>query len=64
MEGKEIFKRAAIGLAIAHTIEASIAARMAKKRGKSPVLYFFMTLPIGFPVMLRLRKTECVDESA
>ena len=63
MEGKEIIKKAAIALAIAHTMEALFAMRMAKKRGKSPVLYFFLTLPIGFPVMLRLRKAECVEEA-
>ncbi len=64
MEGKGIVKKAAIAIAIAHITEALFAMRMAKKRGKSPVLYFFLTLPIGFPVMLRLRKTECVEESA
>ena len=64
MEGKGVFRKVAIAIAIAHTIEALFAMRMAKKRGKSPVLYFLLTLPIGFPVMLRLRKAECVEETS
>jgi hypothetical protein len=64
VEGKDIIKKVAIFIAIMHPIEALIARRMAKKRGKNPTLYFFLTLFTGFPVMLRLRKIKPVEETA
>lgn len=60
MQGNDTLKKVAISLAVAHLVEALCARRMAKKRGKSPALYFLLTLFIGFPVMLRLKKVDKV----
>lgn len=41
-------------VAVMHTFEAIIAWRAAKKRGKSPALYFFLTLFLGVFVLVPL----------
>lgn len=64
MEGNANLKRVVLVIAIMHPIEAFFASRMAKKRGRSPALYFLLTLIIGFPILIRLRKIEPVPADA
>ncbi len=58
MEDKVWIKRVALFLAIAHPLEALIARRMAKKRGKDPNLWFFLTLIFGVFSLRKLKKSE------
>ncbi len=60
MDSKKL-KQTFIVIAVLHSMEALLAKRMARKRGKSPALYFVLTLFIGFPIMLRLRKVEKIE---
>ncbi len=55
MDQKDALKKVAIFLGIMHPIEALIAARMARKRGKKPVRWFLVTLVFGVFAMNRLR---------
>ena len=68
MEQSDKMKKMATQLAIMHATEALIAMRAAKKRGKSPVKYFFLTLVFGVFVLVPLlrkpkldKKSEAVD---
>jgi hypothetical protein len=50
-------------LAISHLFEAMIAYRAARKRGKSPVLYFLLTQVFGvFVLVPLLRKPKVAKE--
>lgn len=60
MQDNQNLKKAILVVAVLHPLEALLAKRMAEKRGKNPKLYFALTLFIGFPVLLRLRKAEKV----
>lgn len=62
MEGDRTLKQVAITLAVLHPIEAVIARRMAKKRGRNPNLYFFLTLVFGVFALLKLRRIEPVEQ--
>jgi predicted MFS family arabinose efflux permease len=53
-------KKVLLQLGVAHFIEALIAARAAKKRGKNPLLYFALTQVFGvFILVPLLRKPKC-----
>ncbi len=58
MENKLWLKRVIAFLAVAHPIEALIARRMAKERGKNPNLWFFLTLIFGIFSLRKLRKIK------
>jgi hypothetical protein len=50
-------------LAVSHLIEAMIAFRAAKKRGKNPFLYFLLTQVFGvFVLVPLLRKPKVAKE--
>jgi hypothetical protein len=51
-------------LAIAHTVEAGIAYRAAKKRGKNPKLYYCLTQFFGVFVLVPLLRQPKVKEEA
>lgn len=64
METTGTAKKVVAVIAVGHFIEALFARRMARRRGKSPALYFVATLFVGFPILLRLRKIEPEAEAA
>lgn len=64
MEQNDKVKKIIAFLAIMHFVEALLARRMAKKRGKSPCLYFVLTLFFGFFTLLKLRKIKPEEEAA
>lgn len=63
MEQNDKVKKIIAGLAVAHFIEALLARRMARKRGKSPALYFFLGLFFGFFPLLKLRKIKPEEDA-
>lgn len=63
MEQNDMVKKVIAVLAATHFLEALIARRMAKKRGKKPGRYFVLGLMFGFFTLLKLRKIEKVTEA-
>jgi uncharacterized protein YhhL (DUF1145 family) len=64
MEQSDKMKKMATQLAIMHAMEALIAMRAAKKRGKSPVKYFFLTLVFGVFVLVPLLRKPKLDKKS
>ncbi len=62
MEQSDKMKKIAQQLAAAHFVEALVATRVAKKRGKSPVKYFFLTLIFGVFVLVPLMRKPKVEK--
>jgi hypothetical protein len=63
MENAGKHKNMMKALAISHLFEAMIAYRAARKRGKSPVLYFLLTQVFGvFVLVPLLRKPKVAKE--
>jgi uncharacterized protein YhhL (DUF1145 family) len=62
MKQKDALKKVAIFLGIMHPIEALIAARMARKRGKKPLRWFLATLVFGVFAMNRLKALPPVSK--
>lgn len=54
----EKLKKIGMLLAVTHFIEACIAARVARKKGKNSKLYFMLTLFLGVFVLVPLRRSE------
>jgi uncharacterized protein YhhL (DUF1145 family) len=61
MDDQDWKKKVITFLAVSHAIEALIARRMAKKRGKSPNLWFAITLVFGIFAIRRLKKVEPLE---
>jgi hypothetical protein len=62
MEQSEKIKKIATQLAVSHFFEALIAARAAKKRGKSPLKYFVLTFMFGVFVLVPLLRKPKVGK--
>ncbi len=54
-------KKVIVVTAVLHFIEANIAYRAAKKRGKNPKLYFVLTQLFGIPVLRPLLRQPKVQ---
>ncbi len=63
MENTDKLKKAVRQLAVMHFLEALIAYRAAKKRGRNPVLYFFLTQFLGVFVLVPLLRKPKVPET-
>jgi hypothetical protein len=64
MEQSEKIKKVATQLAISHFFEALIAMRAAKKRGKNPVKYFFLTFIFGVFVLVPLLRKPKLEKGS
>jgi len=62
MEQGEKIKKMSTQLAISHFFEALIAMRAAKKRGKNPVKYFFLTFFFGVFVLVPLLRKPKLEK--
>jgi|BarGraIncu00421A_1022006.scaffolds.fasta_scaffold07515_5 Domain of unknown function (DUF4499) len=63
MEKSEQTKNIMRSLVVMHFIEATIAYRAARKRGKNPMLYFLLTQFFGvFVLVPLLRKPKLAKE--
>jgi hypothetical protein len=54
MPNDDKVKKTVMSLGVMHFVEAMLAYRAAKKRGKSPVLYFLLTQVFGVFVLIPL----------
>lgn len=61
---KKFLKIWILAAVIGHTLEAPIAYRAAKKRGKDPREYFLRTLALGAIVLIPLLRSEPEEEVA
>jgi uncharacterized protein YhhL (DUF1145 family) len=57
-------KKVFMSLAVMHTVEACIAYRAAKKRGKNPKLYYCLTQVFGVFVLMPLLRKPKVEAEA
>lgn len=65
MENQDKAMKLLKSTAVMHFFEALIAFRAAKKRGKSPLLYFLLTQVFGvFVLVPLLRKPKLAKETA
>jgi uncharacterized protein YhhL (DUF1145 family) len=62
MQNKDSVKKVFIAISVMHTIEAMIAYRAAKKRGKNPKLYYLLTQFFGVFVLVPLLRKPKVEE--
>lgn len=63
MDANETTMKVIKQLPVMHFIEALIAYRAAKKRGKSPVLYFMLTQVFGVFVLIPLLRKPKLGEA-
>lgn len=61
MQDSDKMKKWLVSLTVMHFCEAVIACRAAKKRGKSPALYFFLTQFMGVFVLIPLLRKPKVE---
>jgi hypothetical protein len=62
MQDNDRMKKTLMSLGVMHFFEAVLAYRAAKKRGKSPVLYFLLTQFFGVFVLVPLLRKPKLDK--